>query len=229
MSNRLASKLSFTRKVALAVFGMTALAMPVVVGVVNAPAIRAQSEAASATRFEVASIKPCAGEALSRGGSGNPSPGTLEIDCWSVRTLVRSAFIEFANGHYNPAGRAGSMEPIVGGPTWLDSGRYSIHAKAATPAGRQMVMGPMLQALLEERFKLQVHREVREVPVFELTVAKGGPKLQRFDGSCTNPTDLTKPPPIPAPPKGTEGCRNIGGVSGTNLTRHWRGISLLTV
>jgi len=48
------------------------------------------------------------------------------------------------------------------------------------------MQGPMLQALLEERFKLRVHRETREVSVYRLTVAKGGLKLRRVEeGSCT--------------------------------------------
>jgi uncharacterized protein (TIGR03435 family) len=43
----------------------------------------------------------------------------------------------------------------------------------------------MLQALLEERFQLKIHRESREVPVYALTVAKGGPKLQAAQpGKC---------------------------------------------
>jgi uncharacterized protein (TIGR03435 family) len=46
----------------------------------------------------------------------------------------------------------------------------------------------MMQALLEDRFKLKIHRENRVVPVYELTVAKGGPKLQPHrEGSCPGP------------------------------------------
>jgi uncharacterized protein (TIGR03435 family) len=40
-----------------------------------------------------------------------------------------------------------------------------------------MLEGPMLQALLEDRFKLNIRRETREIPVYELTVAKKGFKL----------------------------------------------------
>ena len=45
--------------------------------------------------------------------------------------------------------------------------------------------GPMLQSLLEERFKMRLHRETRLLPVYELTIAKSGAKLQPCDkGSC---------------------------------------------
>ncbi len=60
----------------------------------------------------------------------------------------------------------------------------------------------MLQALLEDRFKLKVHRQTREATVYALTVAKGDPKLQPFkEGSCI-PADLdhSLPPPVPGHP-----------------------------
>jgi uncharacterized protein (TIGR03435 family) len=58
--------------------------------------------------------------------------------------------------------------------------------------------GPMLQALLEDRFQLKVHRETREIPLYALTVAKSGLKLQPADGgSCTprDPAQSSLPPP----------------------------------
>jgi uncharacterized protein (TIGR03435 family) len=62
--------------------------------------------------------------------------------------------------------------------------------------------GPMLQALLEDRFKLKVHRETREIPVYVLTEAAGGPKIEPFrEGSCVA-VDLDKllPPAEPGQP-----------------------------
>ena len=57
----------------------------------------------------------------------------------------------------------------------------------------------MLQALLEERFKLKVHKEFHEQPVYALTVGKSGSKLKSTqEGSCT-PLDLNHMPPSPAP------------------------------
>ncbi len=58
--------------------------------------------------------------------------------------------------------------------------------------------GPMLQALLEDRFQLKIHRETREGSVYFLDVARGGPKLRSFtEGSCT-------PWPTPPPPQLTK-------------------------
>jgi uncharacterized protein (TIGR03435 family) len=59
--------------------------------------------------------------------------------------------------------------------------------------------GPMLQQMLEDRFRLRVHRETRTVSVYELTVAQGGPKLLASKpGSCTE-IDRDNPPPPPGP------------------------------
>jgi len=80
-----------------------------------------------------------------------------------------------------------------------------IDAKPEGAPGQEMMNGPMMQALLEDRFHLQIHHENREVPVYDLTVAKGGPKLQPFqEGSCI-PADLTKAPQ-PRPPEGQKNC-----------------------
>jgi uncharacterized protein (TIGR03435 family) len=57
----------------------------------------------------------------------------------------------------------------------------------------------MLQALLEDRFKLRIHRSTRQVPIYALVVAKGGPKLDLAKkDSCTGPPDFSKgvPPPL---------------------------------
>ena len=67
-----------------------------------------------------------------------------------------------------------------GGPPWIDSDRFDIVAKADETAGEvtKEEWGPMVQALLEDRFKLELHRETKEVTVFSLIVGKTPPKLQ---------------------------------------------------
>jgi uncharacterized protein (TIGR03435 family) len=67
----------------------------------------------------------------------------------------------------------------------MDSARYTIDAKTDIAATREAMRGPMMQAVLEERFKLKIRRETRALPVYELLVAEGGPKLQPSqNGSC---------------------------------------------
>jgi uncharacterized protein (TIGR03435 family) len=78
---------------------------------------------------------------------------------------------------------------LSGGPAWINSidGLYDIEAKApegAFPPGlpaniRDQRMKQMLQALLEDRFKLKIRRETRELPVYAVVVAKNGPKLDK--------------------------------------------------
>jgi uncharacterized protein (TIGR03435 family) len=77
---------------------------------------------------------------------------------------------------------------LTGGPDWLRtrSGAVDIQATSVVPAGlsvreRNDRMRLMLQALLADRFKLRIRRETKEMPVYALVVAKGGPKLQKAD------------------------------------------------
>jgi uncharacterized protein (TIGR03435 family) len=174
----------------------------IVVGIINAPAIRAQP--APSPKFEVASIRPCedgdfAGRSAGGPGSGSPassSPGRLTVPCRTVKRLIERAYLEFADGRVHVWPEQISIE---GGPAWINSGSYRIEAKAEGPQSRGTMNGPMLQALLEDRFKLKLHRATREVPVYALTVVKGGPKLQPFrEGSC-HPFNFDNLPHPPEP------------------------------
>jgi uncharacterized protein (TIGR03435 family) len=68
-------------------------------------------------------------------------------------------------------------------PGWCDSDRYDIEAKAGMqdtidPEG----LRPLIRKLLESRFRLVVHRETKELPLYSLIAAKGGPKLHPNTG-----------------------------------------------
>jgi uncharacterized protein (TIGR03435 family) len=77
---------------------------------------------------------------------------------------------------------------ISGAPKWVNSDKYDVEAKmdGATAAELDKLSDDqseparerMLQALLEDRFKLMLHRETKDLPVYSLVVAKNGPKLQ---------------------------------------------------
>jgi uncharacterized protein (TIGR03435 family) len=80
----------------------------------------------------------------------------------------------------------------VAGPGWIesDSQLYDISAKTAGPASEEQVR-VMLQALLAERFKLTLHRERKELPVYALVVGKNGPKFHEAEaGSVAAPAKL---------------------------------------
>ena len=77
------------------------------------------------------------------------------------------------------------MIPIEGGPDWIHSETFEIDAKSDGHPSIQMMLGPMMQAILQDRFKLRIHRETRQGPVYELALGKGSPKLKPLqDGSC---------------------------------------------
>jgi uncharacterized protein (TIGR03435 family) len=86
---------------------------------------------------------------------------------------------------------------VSGGPSWLPSERFDIVAKmdAATvdalgkfsPDKRVLAQRQMLQKFLADRFRLTAHRETKELTVYKLVVAKGGPKLQEAKPGDTYP------------------------------------------
>jgi uncharacterized protein (TIGR03435 family) len=73
---------------------------------------------------------------------------------------------------------------VSGGPKWLDNDEYDIDARADGPASKEQLRG-MLRTLLAERFGLAMHSETKELPVYELTVDKNGPKIHRATDSAT--------------------------------------------
>src|ERR1051325_11182055 len=155
-----------------------------------------QPAPAAKRQFEVASLKPINGcEGLPRAGNFSPSPGRLEMPCVDLQNLIQAAFGTFGDG------ATINTQPLhmEGGPSWMKSEHYSLSAKADGPVRTEMLAGPMLQALLEERFRLKTHREMREMPVYAMTVGKGGLKVKPLaEGACTA-LDLSHPPPPPKP------------------------------
>jgi uncharacterized protein (TIGR03435 family) len=130
--------------------------------------------------FEVASIRlneTCVNGA----GLEHQSPGRFGVECVSLRDYIRGAYGSYGAGR-NPNVRAPT---VVGGPGWIDTDRYDIVARAPPKTGLDEMYGPMMRALLEERFQLKIHSEIRELPVYALTVGRGGAKLTPSKpGSC---------------------------------------------
>jgi uncharacterized protein (TIGR03435 family) len=68
---------------------------------------------------------------------------------------------------------------IIGGPGWIGSDRFDIVAKAEgdVPPGPNGVLPLMIRAMLADRFKLVVHNESRELPMYELVTGRNDGKL----------------------------------------------------
>jgi uncharacterized protein (TIGR03435 family) len=160
MSNRIGIRLSFAKKCVLAVAGISAVATPTIVGVMNAPFGRAQTASAATPKFEVASVKPNKSEGMMELGGHNEKFHALRISL--------EGLIEYA---YNI-----NRNEIVG-PSWLGSETYDIEAKPEHPVSIAQIR-QMLQTLLTDRFKLSVHTETKELPVYALVAAKNGPRLR---------------------------------------------------
>jgi bla regulator protein BlaR1 len=158
MANRHAVRVNFSKKLLLIAAAMTALVGPVVVGVLNAPRLLAQSHA----EFDVATVK------LVKPGTPenikiSAAHGSLMMQQQTLRDCIAWAY------GLNGAGQ-------ITGPEWLDSEKYDIAAKA-DESTRQEQLRQMLQALLAERFKLAIHHKTEPRPLYSLVVGKGGPKL----------------------------------------------------
>jgi len=121
---------------------------------------------AAAPAFEVASVRHAPQDARSfrfNGGPGTKDPERFIAENISFLNLVMSAY---------------DLKPYqVQGPGWIGTERYNVTANVPAGATKDQFR-QMLQGLLAERFGLKVHRETREMAVYSLVVAKGGPKLK---------------------------------------------------
>ncbi len=156
--------------------------------------LNAQTASNAAQKFEVASVRLCQNSQPPSGGE--PNPTRLHLACVTTANLIRLAYLVFPTGQANaPISPSVFQMPISGGPSWLSSDRYTIDAKTEQRVNTEMMQGPMMQALLEDRFGLKLHRETKEIPAFELTLGVTGPKLQPAkEGACVA-YDRNNPPP----------------------------------
>jgi uncharacterized protein (TIGR03435 family) len=221
MTHRLADAIGLPGKLLLAAAALLTVLWPLTIGLINAPTVAAQSTFRGA-KFELASIRPCTDGGRSdmkmgpAGGTPTVSPGHLNTGCAALGAEYPMAgLIQRIYGRLGLGGRLslGSALPISGGPSWIYSDRYLINANASDNAGKETMEGPMLQALLEDRFKLRVHREARQVPVYALEVARSGPKLRPPDETCIF---LVPGSPSPVFKPGQKPCTDMIGRKGPN-------------
>jgi uncharacterized protein (TIGR03435 family) len=169
-------------------------------------ALRA-AQTAQKQQFEVASVKV--------GRAGQPPNVGLVGGRFSATSTPLKPLLQLA---YAPSNGGLLRSQIIGGPAWIDSDIFDIDAKAegdSRPTPDQMWQ--MVRSLLEDRFQLQVHREMRELPLYYLVVAKSG-KLKLSQDQT--PVDPAAPriydPAAAVPPRGA--FRMIGKPSPTALT-----------
>jgi uncharacterized protein (TIGR03435 family) len=155
-----------------------------------------QTPAEKRPSFEVATIKPS--DPGQRGSQIGNQPGGRLV----IRGVPVSGMMTFAYNVRN--------FQITGGPGWMSTDRWDIEARAEEGSVAPPVFPPdpnkpnpmalRLQSLLEDRFQLKLHRETKELPIYELTVAKGGPKIKLNDDQTPfqMPERGAPPPPVQA-------------------------------
>lgn len=165
-------------------FGAATPAFLLLVGLTSVAAVKAQPSTAQSApaqpdtlKFEVASVKLSMDQ---RTMSIRPMPGGRLVATAPLKLLMINAY-------------GLQRSRILGGPDWINNDRYDIEAKAGENANRAQLMA-MLQHLLEDRFRLRVHSETRETPVYYLVVDKGGHRLASPEKSECSSAD---PPPPP--------------------------------
>jgi uncharacterized protein (TIGR03435 family) len=147
--------------------------------------LQAQSSVSSRPKFAVVSIKAntadcCTGSGIGRGGSH----GTHV----TLQAMIGLAY------------KAQSFE-ITGGAGWMRSDRFDFECKADDPTVDNSQLRLMLQAMLEDRFGLKLHRETRESAIYALVVSKGGAKI-RPSSDQTSPDDVSPTRPGDGPNHG---------------------------
>jgi uncharacterized protein (TIGR03435 family) len=111
--------------------------------------------------FEVASIRP----SKTGGGWMGAGDGSASEHNVTVKNLMTVAY------------RIQDFQ-LSGGPGWTDSDRFDVEAKAADHNATPDQVRLMLQSLLEDRFRLKLHRETKESSIYALVIDKGGLKMK---------------------------------------------------
>ncbi len=145
----------------------------------------AYGQTADHQAFEVVSIKPSAPYdptvgriTRSHGGPGTDDPDLFTCENCSLTSLVSMAY--------------DLPQYRVTAPDWMPVTTFLLSAKVPVGATKEQFR-VMIQNMLAERFKMVVHRDKKEMQLYELVVAKGGPKLKPSPG---------EPPPKDADPEG---------------------------
>jgi len=167
----------------------------VVVWRVATSAVDAQSPPSDSPKFEVAAVKQNrsgSNQVMIGGGAG----GRYNTSNVPLRLIIRTSY------------QIQDFQ-LIGGPDWIGTDRWDIVAKAEgelppAPPGQVGPMQLMVRSLLADRFKLVVHRETREMPIYALVLAREdkrlGPQMKESTTDCTPGARRGAPPPAPPQP-----------------------------
>ena len=184
MTDRVVRKLTFARKLLLWAAACLAIALPISLGLFNATASRAETPLAGTPKFQNVSIKSHV-EATNGVTMTKMmmimkpvKPGEfmgMDVTGISLHGLIQTAY------------RIQETQ-LTGEPDWAKTARYDIKATVDPAVAqqiqqlnekqREVVTQGMMQQLLSDYFKVTVHQESIDLPVYELVVGDGGTKLQ---------------------------------------------------
>ena len=117
--------------------------------------------------FEVASIKP--NKSVDSRVMLEAQPGGVRLLNYTAKRLLQTAY--------------GVKDfQIAGAPAWANSERYDINGRTESPV-KGPELRPILQSLLADRFDLAIHREMKDMPIYALVIAKGGLKIHEASDS----------------------------------------------
>jgi uncharacterized protein (TIGR03435 family) len=204
LANRIGLRLTLSKRLVLAAVATLSLALPVVAGAIEAAAFAAGQlrdpligpAIDPESRFEVVSIRRSDPSAQLRLGM---TPGRIDLVGAPVRVLVAMVL---------------PVQRVFGWPDGIDTERYSISAKmpdGASMAARQVA----IRNLLKDRFGLVTHTETRELPIYNLVLARSdgrlGPALKESSAECQATAKeyfeaLRRGAPAEAPPAAVARC-----------------------
>jgi len=218
MANHMIEELNKPKRLLLLAAGVMAVVLPISAGVF-APAGRSTFQGNVPKAFEVASIKLNKSNERAR-INGVPASGRLVMTAFAVKGVIEGAY---------------GLQPweLINVDSPVLSERVDIEAKTEHPVGSLAEMQQMLQPLLADRFKLVVHREMREMNALALVLArtdgKLGPQMKKTQSQCDalgtalirfalTPRSQTeeRPKPNDSPPCGI-GPGGAGRIIGTGL------------
>ena len=196
MTARQVYTLSAGRKLLLSAIGAAFLAGPFAVGFVHVVNLRAQllhPASEPLPSFEVATIRPSHSDLQKLGF--RMTRIEFNVQNASLTDLIKFAYSVKSNAQ------------LPKGPRWIDSDKFDINARIEESQAETIQKLPpdqrfdqrrlMLQSLLSDRFGLKLSSQTKDLPVYALIVAKGGPKLKEVEGLPLPQPGHSSPPPPP--------------------------------